>query len=212
MGRLRRRLDDCYEEPREEPARRRAMSDGPADHDVTRLIAAWRDGDSGARAALVERVYANVRAIAAQSLRQMPGATLSATDLAHEALIRLLGANADWNDRRHFFHVAAQATRQILVDAARQRLAAKRGGGAERVELDAALDVAGSGDDAELLRIDDALRDLQQADTRRAQMIELVYFGGLNRAEVAATLAVSEGTVDRDLRLARAWLRTALEA
>ena len=188
------------------------MSETAGDHDVTRLIAAWRDGDEGAREALVERVYANVRAIAAQSLRQMPGATLSATDLAHEALIRLLGANADWNDRRHFFHVAAQATRQILVDAARQRLAAKRGGGAERVELDAALDVAGSGGDAELLRIDDALRDLQQADTRRAQMIELVYFGGLNRAEVAATLAVSEGTVDRDLRLARAWLRTALEA
>lgn len=187
------------------------MSDA-AEHDVTRLIAAWRAGDSAARTALVERVYANVRAIAAQSLRQMPGATLSATDLAHEALIRLLGTRADWNDRRHFFHVAAQATRQILVDAARQRLAGKRGGGAERVELDAALEVIGSGDDAELLRIDDALRDLQQADTRRAQMIELVYFGGLNRAEVAATLAVSEGTVDRDLRLARAWLRAALEA
>lgn len=188
------------------------MTHAPADHEVTRLIVAWRGGDSEARTALVERVYANVRAIAAQSLRQMPGATLSATDLAHEALIRLLGANADWNDRRHFFHVAAQATRQILVDAARQRLAGKRGGGAERVELDAALDVACSGDDAELLRIDDALRDLQQADARRAQMIELVYFGGLNRAEVAATLAVSEGTVDRDLRLARAWLRAALEA
>lgn len=182
------------------------------EHEVTRLIAAWRGGDAGAREALVERVYANVRAIAAQSLRQMPGATLGATDLAHEALIRLLGADADWNDRRHFFHVAAQATRQILVDAARQRLAAKRGGGAERVELDLAGEVAANDNDAELVRIDDALRDLQQADARRAQMIELVYFGGLSRVEVAQTLQVSEGTVDRDLRLARAWLRSALEA
>lgn len=181
-------------------------------HEVTRLIAAWRGGDAAAREALVERVYANVRAIAAQSLRQMPGATLGATDLAHEALIRLLGADADWNDRRHFFHVAAQATRQILVDAARQRLAAKRGGGAERVDLDLAGDVAANGDDAELVRIDDALHDLQQADARRAQMIELVYFGGLSRVEVAQALQVSEGTVDRDLRLARAWLRSALEA
>jgi RNA polymerase sigma factor (TIGR02999 family) len=183
-----------------------------ADHEVTRLIAAWRGGDAEAREALVERVYANVRAIAAQSLRQMPGATLSPTDLAHEALIRLLGANADWNDRRHFFHVAAQATRQILVDAARHRLAVKRGAGAERVELDSAQDFADPDHDSELLRIDDALRDLQQADKRRSQMIELVYFGGLSRAEVALTLQVSEGTVDRDLRLARAWLRTALEA
>lgn len=193
------------------------QDDPPADaatggHEVTRLIAAWREGDASAREALVERVYANVRAIAAQSLRQMPGATLGATDLAHEALIRLLGTDADWNDRRHFFHVAAQATRQILVDAARQRLAAKRGGGAERVDLDLAGDVAARGDDAELVRIDEALHDLQRADARRAQMIELVYFGGLSRVEVAQTLQVSEGTVDRDLRLARAWLRSALEA
>jgi RNA polymerase sigma-70 factor, ECF subfamily len=181
-------------------------------HDLTRLIAAWRGGDSDAREALVERVYANVRAIAAQSLRQMPGATLGATDLAHEALIRLLGADAEWNDRRHFFHVAAQATRQILVDAARQRLAAKRGGGVERVDLEHAGEIAANDNDAELVRIDDALRDLQQADARRAQMIELVYFGGLSRIEVARALQVSEGTVDRDLRLARAWLRSALEA
>jgi len=184
----------------------------PVEHDVTRLIAAWRDGDEGAREALVERVYANVRAIAAQSLRQMPGATLSATDLAHEALIRLLGADAAWSDRRHFFHVAAQATRQILVDAARQRLAGKRGGGAEKVDLDAALGVAANDGDAQLVRVDDALRDLSQTDARRAQIVELVYFGGLSRLEVAQTLQVSEGTVDRDLRLARAWLRDALEA
>lgn len=193
----------------------RASSD-PAgvagDHELTRLITAWRQGDADARETLVERVYANVRAIAAQSLRQMPGATFSATDLAHEALIRLLGSDADWNDRRHFFHVAAQATRQVLVDAARRRLADKRGGGAEHVEIEAALEQAHPDGDADLMRIDSALHELYQSDARRAQTIELVYFGGLSRAEVATTLDVSEGTVDRDLRLARAWLRCALEA
>lgn len=189
-----------------------ARSDVPGDHDVTRLITAWRHGDADAREALVERVYANVRAIAAQSLRQMPGATLGATDLAHEALIRLLGADATWSDRRHFFHVAAQATRQVLVDAARRRLADKRGGGAEHIDFEAALEVAGGDGDADLVRIDGALHALYRNDARRAQTIELVYFGGLSRAEVAAALDVSEGTVDRDLRLARAWLRSALEA
>ena len=184
----------------------------PVEHEVTRLIEAWRGGDEAAREQLIERVYTNVRAIAAQSLRRMPNATLSATDLAHEALIRMLGAQGDWENRKHFFHVAAQATRQVLVDAARKRLADKRGGGAERVVLDDALGLVDPGNDADLLRIDGALRDLSSTDTRRAQMVELVYFGGLSRAEVAAALSVSEGTVDRDLRLARAWLKTALEA
>lgn len=184
----------------------------PGEHDVTRLIAAWRGGDAAARELLMQRVYANVRAIAAQSLRRMPAATLSATDIAHEALIRLLGADAEWENRRHFFHVAAQATRQVLVDAARRRKADKRGGDAERIDLDAAHDVAQPEGDAELMRIDAALRALATTDPRRAQIVELVYFGGLTRTEVAAALDVSEGTVDRDLRLARAWLRTALES
>ncbi len=188
----------------------RAMSDAASDHDITRLLVAWRGGDVQAREALMQRVYANVRAIAMQSLRSMPGATLSATDLAHEALLKLLGSNLDWADRRHFYHVAAQATRQVLVDAARKRLADKRGAGAEHVEIDAAIDLAATADDDQLVRIDEALSELALNDQRRAQTIELVYFGGLSRPEVAAALAVSEGTVDRDLRLARAWLKTAL--
>ncbi|MBX3687957.1 ECF-type sigma factor [Dokdonella sp.] len=186
------------------------MSDAASDHDITRLLVAWRGGDVQAREALMQRVYANVRAIAMQSLRNMPGATLSATDLAHEALLKLLGSNLDWADRRHFYHVAAQATRQVLVDAARKRLADKRGAGAEHVEIDAAIDLAANAGDDQLVRIDEALSELALNDQRRAQTIELVYFGGLSRPEVAAALAVSEGTVDRDLRLARAWLKTAL--
>jgi len=188
------------------------MTDAAGDHDITRLLAAWRGGDGDAREALMQRVYANVRAIAAQSLRAMPGATLSATDLAHEALLRLLGSELGWADRRHFFHVAAQATRQVLVDAARRRLADKRGGAAPHVEFAEALEQPTPESDEQLLRIDDALRDLAANDERRAQTIELVYFGGLSRPEVAAALDVSEGTVDRDLRLARAWLKTALSA
>lgn len=188
------------------------MDAQPDPHDITRLLVAWRGGDGEAREALMQRVYANVRAIAAQSLRNMPGATLSATDLAHEALLRLLGSELDWADRRHFFHVAAQATRQVLVDAARRRLADKRGGDVQRVELDEAKALATPESDAQLLRIDEALRDLAANDSRRAQTIELIYFGGLTRPEVAAALDVSEGTVDRDLRLARAWLKTALTA
>lgn len=188
------------------------MDAQPDPHDITRLLVAWRGGDAEARETLMQRVYANVRAIAAQSLRHMPGATLSATDLAHEALLRLLGSELDWADRRHFFHVAAQATRQVLVDAARRRLAGKRGGDVQRVELDEALSQATPESDEQLLRIDEALRDLAANDSRRAQTIELVYFGGLSRPEVAAALDVSEGTVDRDLRLARAWLKTALQA
>ena len=159
------------------------------EHEVTQLIASWRAGDTDAREALMSLVYANVRTIAGQSLRQMPGATLSATDLAHEALIRMLGSEAPWESRKHFYRVVAQATRQVLVDCARKRMSHKRGSGADHVDLDVALNLGPQQSDSTLMRLD-----------------------GLNRIEVAATLDVSEGTVDRDLRLARAWLRTALEA
>lgn len=186
------------------------MDRSPPTADITRILDAWRAGDPDAREALAGQVYANVRAIAARSLRAMPGATLSATELAHEALLRLFGAGPDWVDRRHFFHVAAQATRQVLVDAARRRLADKRGGGQAPVTLGEGLGVPDA--DPFLLELDEALQGLAVSDPRRAQAIELVYFGGLSRAEVAAALEVSEGTVDRDLRLARAWLRTVLES
>ncbi|MBN8727538.1 MAG: sigma-70 family RNA polymerase sigma factor [Xanthomonadales bacterium] len=178
--------------------------------DITVLLSEWRQGDPVALDALMRQVYANVHSIAARSLRAMPGATLSATDLAHEALLRLLGSEVECVDRHHFFRVAAQATRQVLIDAARKRLAAKRGGDAPRVELDEARQVAANDDDARLLHVDEALRDLAVRNARHAQVIEMVYFGGLDRAEVAAALGLSDTTVDRDLRLARAWLKTAL--
>ncbi|TDR43133.1 RNA polymerase sigma factor (TIGR02999 family) [Tahibacter aquaticus] len=180
---------------------------------ITQLLRAWEAGDGVARESVVNLVYDHVRAIAACSLRHAPGATLTPTEIAHEALLRILGAEAGWQDRRHFFHVIAQATRQILVDAARRRHADKRGGAVERIDIaEAAEQIASADSDAQLLRIDAALAELGRSDQRRARTIELVYFGGYSRAEIAATLDVSEGTVDRDLRLARAWLKVAIEA
>lgn len=180
---------------------------------ITQLLRAWEAGDEAARDSVVSLVYQQVRAIAASSLRGAPGATLTPTEVAHEALMRLLDTDAAWEDRRHFFHVVAQATRQILVDAARRRQAGKRGGSVERVEISAAAEQVPAQDvDTQLLRVDDALAELGRTDQRRARTVELVYFGGFSRAEIAAALDVSEGTVDRDLRLARAWLRVAMEA
>jgi RNA polymerase sigma-70 factor, ECF subfamily len=185
-----------------------------APQQITQLLRAWEAGDGDARDSVMNLVYDHVRAIAANSLRSAPpGATLTPTEIAHEALLRILGSDAGWQDRRHFFHVVAQATRQILVDAARRRHADKRGGAAERIDIaDAAEQLASPDADAQLLRVDAALAELGRTDLRRARTVELVYFGGFSRAEIAATLAVSEGTVDRDLRLARAWLKVAIEA
>jgi len=198
-------------DPRKPSDPKSLVDPDPAEHDVTRLIACWRAGEEGAQSALMTLVYNRVRAIAGQSLRQTPGASLGATDLAHEALLRLLGSNAPWENRKHFFHVVAQATRQVLVDAARKRMAAKRGGDVEHLELELAFNVVGEQGDSTLMRLDSALSELAETHPRRTQMIELVYFGGLDRREIALALDVSEGTVDRDLRLAKAWLRTALE-
>lgn len=186
-------------------------SDDPlARHQLTAMIRAWQGGDLDARERLVALAYDRVRAIAAQSIRRQGGATLSPTELAHESLLRLLGAEASWEDRRHFFHVVAQATRQVLVDHARRRLAGKRGEGAEAVTLGEA-DRHATDPDERLVRITEALGALGESNPRRAQIVELTYFGGFSREEIAAALEVSVGTVDRDLRFARAWIQDQLE-
>jgi RNA polymerase sigma factor (TIGR02999 family) len=182
----------------------------PSPIEITRLLRQWQGGDLGARERLVEAVYAQVCAIASRSVRANPGATLGATELAHEALARLLGAEASWENRRHFFNVVAQATRQILVDAARRRLRDKRGGGAIAVSLSAA-DEQAQGEDEDLLRLHEALEQLSARDPRKAQVLELTYFGGLDREEIARALEVSVPTIDRDLRFGKAWLKRALE-
>lgn len=179
--------------------------------EITQLLRRWQGGDLVARERLVEAVYTQVRAIAGRSVRSNPGGSLGATELAHEALMRLLGGDAAWEDRRHFFNVVAQATRQILVDAARRRMRDKRGGGAEAVSLSAADDVA-QAEDEDLLRLHAALQELEGCEPRKAQVLELTYFGGLEREDVARALEISVPTVDRDLRFGKAWLKRALES
>jgi RNA polymerase sigma-70 factor, ECF subfamily len=188
-------------------------SDGPdvTSPEITQLLRRWQGGDESAREHLVEVVYHQVRVIARGALRANPGATLSPTDLAHEALIRLLGEQATWEDRKHFYNVVAQATRQILVDSARRRQRDKRGGGIAPESLSAADNVAVA-EDENLLRINEAIEQLIARDVRSAQIIELTYFGGLERSEIAQALGLSVPTVDRDLRFGRAWLKRALEA
>jgi RNA polymerase sigma-70 factor, ECF subfamily len=181
-------------------------------HEITRLLRRWQDGDTDAREQLMTLVYDRVRAIAAQSLQRQAAGTLTPTELAHEALIRLLGAEASWVDRRHFFHVVAQATRQLLVDSARKRLSEKRGAGARALPLSRAEGIGLPDRDEELVRVDQALSELGAADSRQARIIEMTYFGGFSRDEIAAALETSVSTVDRDLRFARAWLKDALSA
>lgn len=180
--------------------------------DLTALLRRWRDGDTCAREQLMEVVYDRVRAIAALSLQRQLGSTLTPTELAHEALMRLFGAEADWVDRKHFFHVVAQATRQVLVDRARRRLSDKRGSGAVALPLSQSEDVGRVDRDEDLVRVDDALSALGANDARQARIIEMTYFGGFAREEIASALALSVRTVDRDLRFARAWLKDAMSA
>ncbi len=190
------------------------MPDQPAapPSDVTALLRRWQEGDADACERLMVLVYDRVCAIAAQSLQRQGGATLTPTELAHEALLRLLGAQASWVDRRHFFHVVAQATRQVLVDRARRRLSDKRGAGAEAVSLSQIEGIGGVDRDEDLVRVDDALSELGANDARQARIVEMTYFGGFAREEIAAALELSVGTIDRDLRFARAWLKDALSA
>jgi RNA polymerase sigma factor (TIGR02999 family) len=134
------------------------------------------------------------------------GATLQATALVHEAYLRLVDAGSvDWQDRAHFFAVPAQMMRRILVDAARARVRAKRGGGAARLTLDEIPDPS-SGRGSELLAVDEALEALAKLDPRKAKVVELRFFGGLSVEETAAVLKVSPQSVMRDWRLARSWL------
>jgi RNA polymerase sigma factor (TIGR02999 family) len=181
--------------------------------DITTLLKAWRQGDRGALDHLTPLVYSHLKTLARAYVRKEHGEVrLDATGLVHEAYVRLVdGRTADWQDRSHFFAVCAQTMRRILVDAARARASAKRGGGLTRVDNTTAFDLervpdASSERAAEICALDDALESLARFDRRRAQVVELRFFAGLTVEETARVLSVSEQTVMRDWRLARAWL------
>lgn len=175
--------------------------------DITRLLKAWGDGDPAALEQLVPLVYRELRRLARRRMRaENPGGTLQTTALVNEAYIRLVGVtNMAWQDRAHFFAVSAQIMRRILVDAARSRVSARRGGAAPRLNLDEDLD-ASPQRARELIALDDSLNALAQMDSRKARVIELRFFGGLSVEETAEVLKISPQSVMRDWKLAKAWL------
>lgn len=179
----------------------------PSPPELTRLLKAWSEGDPAAGEELLPLVYDELRRQAARHLRrERSDHTLRPTALVHEAYLRLAGQKrAQWESRGQFFAVAAQVMRRVLVDHARERAAAKRLGGRLRVELEEGLAIE-LPPDADVLAVDEALRELAVLDPRRARLVELRFFGGLTGEETAAALGVSEATVTREWRLARAWL------
>lgn len=190
---------------------------GPDRTAVTTLLQRWRSGDPAALEALTPLVYEELRRIARRQMaHERREHTLEATALVHEAYLRLHDSDVPWQDRVHFYALAARQMRRILVDHARTRGASKRGGDADRVPLDdaaaslerpAALD----GDPAALLDLDDALSRLEARDERKARVVELHLFAGLSYEETAEALGVTAVTVHRDLVFARAWLQRELE-
>jgi RNA polymerase sigma factor (TIGR02999 family) len=178
--------------------------------DLTRIVQGARAGNVAETARLTELLYSELRELAARYLRaEGPGHTLQPTALVHEVYLRLISQRLEWNDRAHFFGIAAQTMRRVLLDHARRKHAAKRGGGI-------ALTVTGPGESAtdalDMVALDDALTRLGGKDARAARVVELHFFGGLEMAETAKVLGVSPATAKRDWSFARAWLRRELSA
>ena len=181
--------------------------------DVTEALEALRDGDADARDRLVRAVYDELRGLARAHLRREQGATLVTTELVHEAYEKLLGPRSSYGGRGHFFGAAARAMRQILVDHARRRGRAKRGGGARAAALDEVGEIAApaAGGEVDILDLDAALTRLAALDARQAAVVECRYFGGLSVEETAEALGLSTATVKRTWRTARAWLFATLQ-
>ena len=177
----------------------------PAVNNVTQLLLEWRGGNHAALDRLMPLVYDELRRLAQHYMRsERTEHTLQATALVNEAYLRLVDINVTWQDRAHFFAVAARLMRRMLVDHARAHQRAKRDGGA-KVGLDEALEIS-SQPAADLLTLDHALSRLAEFDLRKSEIIELHFFGGLANDEVAEALGISRATVQRELRLAKAWL------
>ncbi len=175
--------------------------------DITGLLVAWTDGDREALDRLAPLVYQELRRLAESYLRrERPGHTLQPTALAHEAYIKLVDQrNVNWRNRAHFFGIAAQTMRRILVDHARARLAEKRGGDGVKLSLDEAFDVSDQRAD-QLVALDEALKTLAELDPQKSRVVELKYFGGMTLEETAEVLGVSRATIIREWRMAKAWL------
>jgi len=182
------------------------------DHQITELLLAWRAGNAEALDRLMPLVYGQLRSLASRYLRdERQCHTLRTTDLVHEAYLKMLSSEVLGDNRVHFTAIVAITIRRVLVDHARANRRGKRGGGAARVTLNDALLVA-QPEGIDVLDLDFALERLSQQDPRKARLIELFYFGGLKCEEAAVVLEISTATVNRDLRLAKAWLRQELSS
>ena len=177
-------------------------------HDVTQLLLKWSNGSQDAFSELLPLVYRELQKIAHRYLnRERSSNTLQTTALVHEAYLKLIDQNrVQWQNRAHFFGIAAQAMRRILVDNARQRLADKRGAGVEKVSIDEGLIDISDERAGNLIDLDEALQKLSAIDKQKSDLVELRYFGGLSIEETAEVLGVSIATVNRQWRLAKAWL------
>jgi RNA polymerase sigma factor (TIGR02999 family) len=180
-------------------------------HEVTVLLQSLKDGNREAVDALVPIVYAELQRLASYYLKAERGShTLQPTALVHEAFLKLVEQDTHWQNRTHFFAMAANIMRRILVDYARSHKAEKRGGEVERISMDEAF-VFVQGRPAEMVALDEALEELAKVDERRAKVVELKFFGGLNNEEIADALGVHSNTVLRDWNLARAWLKSQIK-
>jgi RNA polymerase sigma factor (TIGR02999 family) len=189
---------------------RRKLSFPP--HEITHLLAEWSDGNQEALDRLYPPVYDEMRVMARRYMsKERQGQTLQTTALIHQAYLRLIDQReVRWANRAHFFAIAAQIMRRILIDYARRYEYKKRGAGAQRVSLDETAVVVKERA-KELLALDDALERLAQIDARRARVVELRFFGGLENEEIGHVLGISANTVVRDWNMARAWLYKELE-
>ena len=180
--------------------------------EVTQLLRRWSEGDEGASARLMPLVYEELRQLARNYLsRERGGHTLQPTALVHEAYLRLNDADGiAWEDRAHFFGIAARLMRRVLVDHARARNADKRGADAEKISLEDAEDAAGPAAAMEIVALDGALEEFAKTYPRQSEVVELKFFGGLEAKQIAALMKVSEKTVLRDWSFARLWLHRAL--
>jgi RNA polymerase sigma-70 factor (ECF subfamily) len=175
---------------------------------VTRLLKRLSGGEKEAFDHLMPLVYDQLRKLAFRSLRaERPSHTLRATALVHEAYLRLAGTGGEWQDRVHFFAIAARVMRNILVDYAKGARRQKRGGGAQHVSFDEAVLVDPSAAPG-LADLDESLQRLEMRDPRKSKVVELLFFGGLTYDETAAALGISQATVHRELKMAKAWLYT----
>lgn len=180
---------------------------------ITALLVRWRDGDHDALNALTPLIYDNLRKIASRHLaRERPGFTLCATEIVHEAYERLAAADVSWQDRAHFLSIASRQMRQVLVDYARSKHRQKRGGDEwQRVTLTGIGEAADS-EQINILSIQEALERLATFDPKKAEIVDLMVFGGVTGKDIAGLMGISEDAVWREWRMARAWLRNELKS